>query len=1068
MIEKIIEFCAKNRFLVLLLILFLVLWAYRSLKNIPLDAIPDLSETQVIILVRWDRPPQIIEAQVTYPIITALLGAPRVKDIRGITDYGFSFIYVIFEEGVDIYWARSRIIEYLSNIIPKLPEGIQVELGPDATGLGWVFMYALKDRSGKHSLEELQAFQKWHLKYILQSVKGVAEVSSIGGFTKQYQVILNPQLLLSYGVSAAEVVNAIQKSNQEQGARIIEMQGREYMVTAKGYISSIEDIKEIVVKVNSDGIPIKIKDLANVRIGPDIRRGIADLDGEGEVVGGIVIMRTGENALEVIKRVKEKLKEVRLPDGVELVITYDRSDLILKAIDTLKRKLTEEMIIVSAVILLFLLHIPSAVVPIVILPTAVLLSFIPMYYLRITSNIMSLGGIALSIGAMVDSALAIIENSHKRVAPLWRDGRNTLKDYESILTRAIKEVGRPAFFTLLVITVSFLPIFALESTEGKLFKPLAFTKTFSMLFASLLSITLVPAVITTLVRPYPLPGFRKIWDEEEHPISKFLHRVYTKIVRVVLKYPKAVVTSAGLIFLGTLPLLLKLGSEFMPPLNEGSILYMPTTPPGISATEAGRLLQIQDKILKSFPEVLTVFGKAGRAETSTDPAPLSMMETVVTLKPPHEWREKDVWYRFLPEPLKKPLRLIWPDRISWEELIEQMDKALQIPGQVNAWTMPIKTRIDMLTTGIRTPIGIKIYGYDLDEIDKIGRKIESILKDISRTRSVFAEKIGQGYFIDIIPKREEIARYGLTIEDIHREILASIGGENIAFTIEGMERFPINVRYPYDYRNSPEKLKNVYIRTSHGFFVPLSQLVDISISTGPSMIRNENGRLVNYVYVDIEGKDIGGYVREAKRLINERLELPPGYTLVFSGQYEYMERVKEKLKFVVPLTLFSVFLLLYINTRSFIKTSIVMLAVPFSLVGAALTLYILDYNVSIAVWVGIIALLGVDAETGVFMLLYLDLAYEEMKKKGKLITEEDLKLAVIEGSVKRLRPKLMTVGTTFLGLLPIMWAQTHELGADTMKRIVAPMIGGIFSSFVMELIVYPAIYFLWKKRKLSA
>lgn len=1058
---------------------FALVWSYWAIRNTPLDAIPDLSDTQVIVFTRWDRPPQVIEDQVTYPIVTALLGAPKVKDIRGFSDYGFSYIYVIFEDGTDVYWARSRVLEYLSKIISQLPKEANVEIGPDATGIGWVFEYALVDKTGKHSLADLRTFQDWHLKYALQSVKGVAEVASVGGFVKQYQVIVNPNALLARKISISDVVRAVKESNQEIGARLLEFSGREYMVTVRGYIKTLKDIEEAVVKVDMNGVPVRVRDVATVRFGPDIRRGVAELDGIGEVVGGIVVMRYKENALDVINRVKKKLQEVKLPEGVELVITYDRSDLILKAIDTLKRKLIEEMMVVSLVIFLFLLHFSSSLVPVLTLPIAAVLSFIPMYYMKLTSNIMSLGGIAIAIGAMVDASIVVVENTHKKLA-YWSESGGK-GDYRGIMIQAIKEVGRPSFFSLLVIAISFLPIFTLEAFEGRLFKPLAFTKNFAMFFSAVLAITLSPAIITFLIRVDRF-NFRPQWlcriinkifvgkihSEEVHPVSRFLFRIYEPVVDFVLRRPITIILSAAGLFIVTMPFFFFLGKEFMPPLNEGSILYMPTTPPGISVTEATKLLQIQDKILRSFPEVERVFGKAGRALTSTDPAPFSMMETTVLLKPQNEWRHKERWYcKFMPEFLKGPFRLIWPDRLSWEELIQEMDNALKLPGQVNAWTLPIKARIDMLTTGVRTPVGIKIYGDDLKKIEEIGKQIEAHLTMVKGTRSVYAERTAGGYFVDFQPKREEIARYGLTIEKVQMELMAAIGGENFSTTIEGRERFPVNVRYPHDLRKNIEQLKKVYVHTPTGAQVPISQLADISVILGPGMIRDENGRLSGYVYVDVADMDIGSYVDEAKKILRENVKLPPGYTLIFSGQYEYMERVKKRMSVVVPLTLFIIFILLYTNTRSYTKTFIVLLAVPFSLVGVVWILFLLDYNLSIGVWAGIIALLGVDAETGIFMLLYLDLAYEERKANNRMNTLSDLKEAIHHGAVKRIRPKMMTVMTTFIGLLPIMWAQTHELGADVMKRIAAPMVGGIFTSFLMELIVYPAIYLVWKRKEVK-
>jgi Cu(I)/Ag(I) efflux system membrane protein CusA/SilA len=1056
-IEKTIEWSARNRWFVLLGAIFALLFSIWCIRRVPLDAIPDLSDTRVIVFCRWDRPPDILEDQVTYPIVSALLGAPKVKDIRALTDYGFSYIYVLFADGTDVYWARSCVLEYLNKVTPTLPQGVKVELGPDATGVGWVFQYALVDRSGTHSLQELRSFQDWHLRYALQSVEGVAEVASVGGFEKQYQVVVRPEAMLAYGISVGEVVEAVRKANTEVGARLLEIAGTEFMVTARGYLRSVEDLKQAVIKLDPRGVPITIANVADVVIGPDIRRGIAELDGTGEVVGGIVIVRYGENALRVIERVKQKLREVRLPEGVEVVVTYDRSDLIKRAIRTLRSKLFEEMAAVSVVIILFLWHVRSALVPIVTLPLAVLLAFIPMYYMRLTSNIMSLGGIAIAVGAMVDASIVLVENAHKRLET-HRPGEPSRME---VLISAAKEVGRPIFFSLLVIAVAFTPIFTLEAYEGRLFKPLAFTKNLSMAFAAILAITVGPALMGLVVRG-------RIRSEEEHPLSRFLFRVYGPILEGVLKRPKAVVLAAAVVVLSTVPVFLKLGSEFMPPLNEGSILYMPTTLPGISVTEAAHLLQVQDRILKSFPEVERVFGKAGRAVTSTDPAPFSMMETTVLLKPENQWRKKPRWYSDkVPEFLQGPLRIFWPDRISWEELIygeQGLDQALRLPGVVNSWTMPIKGRIDMLTTGVRTPLGIKVYGDDVAEIERIGMDIERILSPIPGTKSVIAERPGGGYFLDIELKREQLARFGLSVQDVQMTIMAAVGGEAVTQTVEGRERYTVNVRYPRELRDDLQELERIYVATANGAQVPLSQVAEVKLRQGPSMIRDENGRITGYVYVDMTGRDIGGYVRDVKKALAEQLQLPPGYSLAFSGQYEYMARVKRKMMLVVPLTLFIIVLLLYMNTHSFTKTFIVLLAVPFSLVGAMWLLYLLHYNLSLGVWAGVIALLGVDAETGVIMLLYLDLAYQERRARGAMRSLGDLKDAVMHGAVKRVRPKMMTVMTTFVGLLPIMWAQSHETGADVMKRIAAPMVGGIFSSFAMELLVYPAIFFLWKRR----
>lgn len=1078
MINRIIDWSARNKLFVFLAVIFLCVWSVVSIRNIPLDAIPDLTDTQVIVYSQWDRPPQIIEDQVTYPIVSALLGAPNVKDVRAFSDYGFSYVYVIFEDGTDVYWARARIMEYLSKIQGQLPEGVKTEIGPDATGVGWVYQYALVDKSGKNGIEELRAFQDWHLKYALQSVKGVAEVASIGGFVKQYQIVVNPNALLGYNIPLADVVMAVKGANQEAGARLLEFSGAEYMVSIGGYIKNKSDIEEVVVKIGEGGVPVRIKDIAKVQFGPDIRRGLADYNGEGEAVGGIVVMRYKENAFNVIDAVKKKLKEIALPEGVEIVTVYDRSELINKSIGTLKKKLIEEMLVVSLVILLFLLHIPSAIIPIITLPIAVMISFIPMNLLGLTSNIMSLGGIAIAIGAMVDAAIVVVENAHKRLAQ-WKE-EGSKGDYHEVLINAIKEVGSPSFFALLVIAVSFLPIFTLEAIEGRMFRPLAFTKNFAMFFAAILAITLDPAIRMLFTR-LEFYKFKPKWlanivnhvlvgeihSEEKHPVSKRLFKIYGPVVDFVLKKPKFIITLAITAMIATVPLFFMVGKEFMPPLNEGSILYMPTTLPGISVTEAGKLLQVQDKILKSFPEVVTVFGKSGRANTATDPAPYSMMETTVLLKPPEEWSEKKRWYSWMPGFMKAPFRLIWPDRISWEELIAKMDAAMKLPGQVNAWTMPIKGRIDMLTTGVRTPVGIKIYGDNLREIEKIGKEIEKHISSVKGTRSVFAERTAGGFFINFNIKRNEIARFGLSVADVQMALMSAIGGENITQTIEGRERYPVSIRYPREYRDDIDKLKKTYISGMGGTQIPISQVADITVSSGPGMIRDENGKLAGYVYVDIIGRDVGSYVGDAKKMLKENLKLPAGYSTVFSGQYESMERVRKRMWLVLPLTLFIVFILLYINTKSYIKTIIILLAVPFSLIGVVLALLLLGYNFSIGVWCGIIALLGVDAETGMFMLLYLDLSLKEWKEKGKLKNLDDLKDSVHHGAVKRLRPKLMTVMCMFMGLLPIMWAASHEIGADTMKRIAAPMVGGIFTSFIMELMVYPAIYLLWKKKELG-
>jgi Cu(I)/Ag(I) efflux system membrane protein CusA/SilA len=1077
MINRIIDACARNKFVVFLFVAVGVMGGWWSLQNVPLDAIPDLSDTQVIIYSRWDRSPDIMEDQVTYPIITAMLGAPKVKDIRGFSDFGYSYVYVIFNEGTDIYWARSRTLEYLSKITPRLPAGVQVELGPDATSIGWVFQYALVDTSGRHSLDELRSFQDWYLRYYLQSVPGVAEVAPIGGLVRQYQIQVDPNALSAYRIPLERVSEAVRRGNNDVGGRLVEYSSREFMVRGRGYARSRADLEEVAIGVNpTTGTPIRIKDVGQVTLGPDIRRGVADLDGKGDVVGGVVIMRYGENALKVIDRVKARLEEIRpsLPAGVRLVTTYDRSELILRSIDTLQHTLMEEITIVSLVILLFLWHIPSALIPILTIPITVLIAFIPMKMLNVTSNIMSLGGIAIAIGAMVDAAIVVVEQTHKKLEQ-W-DGEGRRRDYHEVVIEAVKEVGGASFFSLLVIAVSFMPIFALEAQEGRLFKPLAYTKNFSMAIAALLAITLDPAMrlLFTHADPFKFrPRFLsaivnailvgKIHSEEKHPISRLLMRLYHPVAELALRFKWTVVAGAVALVAVTVPVFERLGSEFMPPLDEGVILYMPTTLPGISVTEAARLLQIQDRILRTFPEVERVFGKAGRAETSTDPAPLSMTETTVVLKPSSEWRAKPQWYStWAPEWLKRILRRAWPDHISQEELVDEMDRALKIPGTTNAWTMPIRNRIDMLTTGIRTPVGVKIHGSDLARIQSIGQEIERTLAQVPGTRSVFAERTSGGYFLDFDLKRDELARYGLTIDDVQGYIMSAVGGENVTTTVEGRERYGVNVRYFRDFRTSEAALDRVLVATPSGQQVPMAQLAQIRRIEGPGMIRDENGLLSGYVYVDVAGRDLGSYVDEARQRVSEKVgpHLPPGYTLSWSGQYESLQRIRERLTLVVPITIFIVFVLLYLNTKSVVKTMIVFLAVPFSAVGAIWLLHWLGYNMSIAVWVGLIALMGVDAETGVFMLLYLDLAYHEKLREGRIKGWEDLKEAILHGAVKRVRPKFMTVACMFLGLVPIMGST--GTGADVMKRIAAPMMGGIFTSFILELVVYPAVYAIWK------
>jgi Cu(I)/Ag(I) efflux system membrane protein CusA/SilA len=1075
MINAIIELSARNKMMVFIAIAAAVMGGLWSMRTVPLDALPDMSDTQVIVYSRWDRSPDIMEDQVTYPLVTAMLGAPKVKDVRGFSDFGYSYVYIIFDEGTDIYWARSRTLEYLSNVLPRLPQGVKTELGPDATGIGWVFEYALIDTTGRQSLADLRSYQDWYLRYYLKSVPGVAEVAPLGGFVRQYQVNVDPNKLQSFNIPISKVVAAVRSGNNDVGGRLVEFSGAEYMVRGRGYAQSTGDIGKIVLAKSASGVPILISDVGDVTLGPDIRRGVADWNGTGETVAGIVVMRQGENALQVIERVKQKLKDIEggLPPGVKVVTAYDRSELILRSIENLKHTLTEELIIVAIVIMIFLWHIPSATIPIVTIPVAVIISFIPMKMMGLTSNIMSLGGIAIAVGAMVDAAIVVVEQTHKKLEEWERTGRK--QDYHRVVIDAVKEVGGPSFFALLVIAVAFLPVLTLEAQEGRLFKPLAYTKTFSMIIAAILAITLDPAMrlLFTHMKNYE---FRPRWlarvtnavlvgtihSEETHPISRILIKLYAPVCELALRWKWFVIAGAVAVVILTVPVFERLGSEFMPPLDEGSLLYMPSTLPGISVTQAQQLMQVQDRIIKQFPEVSTVLGKAGRAETSTDPAPFSMMETVIVLKPETEWRKVDTWYSsWAPKWAKTIFRRFTPDHISTDQLVEEMNQALKIPGTSNAWTMPIKARVDMLTTGIRTPVGIKIYGADIKKIEDLGTQIEALLPKVQGTRSVFSERTSGGYFLDFKWNRDALARYGLSIDDAQDVIMSAIGGENVTTTIEGRERYSVNVRYMRDYRSDPDKLGRVLVPTMDGQTqVPIAQLAQVQVVSGPAMLRDENGMLNGYVYVDVAGRDIGSYVEEAKKVVRDNAKLPSGYSFAWSGQYEAMQRVREKLIVVLPLTIFLIIMLLYMNTKSMTKTMIIILAVPFSAVGAIWFLHFLGYNMSIGVWVGLIALMGVDAETGVFMMLYLDLAHDQAKSEGKLKSLGDLQAAIMHGAVKRIRPKFMTVATMFMGLIPIMWSV--GTGADVMKRIAAPMIGGIFTSFLLELMVYPAIYEVWK------
>ena len=1033
MIERIIDWSGRNAFLVFLATLFLSGWGLWAVYQTPLDAIPDLSDVQVIVFTEWPgRSPDLVEDQLTYPIVTSMLGAPRIKSVRGQSFLGLSFVYIIFQDGTDIYWARSRVVEYMQGVTGKLPEGVSPTLGPDASGVGWVFQYALVDQSGQHDLADLRSFQDWYLRYWLQSVPGVAEVGSIGGFVKQYQVQVDPNKLLGYHIPLKVLIDAVRRSNNDVGGRVMEVSEREYMVRGHGYIRSLDDIRHIPLGTDRQGTPITVQDVAHVTIGPDMRRGIAELDGTGETVGGIVVMRYGENALAVIDRVKERLKEVTpsIPKGIEIIPVYDRSDLILRAIATLKEKLIEISLVVGAISLIFLFHLRSALVAILTLPVAILLAFLAMYYVDITSNIMSLAGIAIAIGAMVDAVIVMVENAHKRLEQWDRAGQPGSR--AAVIIRAAQEVGKPLFFSLLIITISFLPVFTLEAQEGRLFRPLAFTKSAAMLFAAVVSITLAPLLMVWLIRG-------RIAPEERNPVNRLLIWIYRPLVSGALRVRWLLVILAIVTVGSSVPLYEKLGSEFMPPLNEGTILYMPTALPGISVTQAGMLLQRQDQLLKQFPEVDRVFGKIGRARTPTDPAHLSMAETVVSLKPEEQWRPG----------------------VTWDSLIAEMDKVVKFPGMPNIWWMPIQTRTEMLATGIRSNLGIKILGPDLVEIERIGLEIEGLVQGIPGTRSAYAERVTGGYYLDVHVNREEAARYGLTVEDVEDVIESAIGGKNITQTVEGRERYPVNVRYLRELREDQESLRRVLVEARNGAQIPLGQLARITMTSGPPSIRDENGSLAGIVFVDVAGRDLGGYVEEVQKLIRDRVALPPGYSLTWGGQFQYLERAKARLKIVVPVTIFLIFVLLYLNFRSVTKSLIILLSVPFGVVGSIVLLYLLQYHLSVAVWVGIIALAGVAAETGVIMIIFLDEAYERWQREGRLHSIADLRAAIIEGAVQRVRPKMMTTSAILIGLLPIMWS--HGTGADVMKRIAAPMIGGMISSTILTLIVIPVLYFIWRR-----
>ena len=1035
-VARLIALCARNRAMTLIGVAAAFTWGVYALRHTPLDAIPDLSDVQVIVSAEWPgRGPDLVEDQLTYPVSTALLSAPRVRSVRGQSFFGLSLVYVIFEDGTDLYWARSRVLEYMDAAKARLPAGVTPTIGPDATGVGWVFEYALVDRSGKHDLAELRSLQDWSVRYALASVPGVAEVASVGGFVRQYQIQVDPERLRAYGIPLRDVIAAVRGSNQDVGGGVIEIAGHEQVIRGRGYVHTLEDLELVPLRSGSGGAPVFLRDVATVAFGPDMRRGLVELDGEGEAVGGIVVMRWGENALAVIDAVKERLESVRagLPEGVEIVTTYDRSGLIRAAIATLRHTLLEEMIVVSVVILVFLLHARSALIPILTIPIGIALAFVPMLYQGLNANIMSLGGIAVAIGAMVDAAIIVVENAHKRLEAWESDGRRG--ERAEVILRAMQEVGPSIFFALLVITVSFLPIFALEGTEGRLFKPLAFTKTYAMGFAAVLSVTLTPALAALLIRG-------RIRGEHDNPINRWLVRGYVPVVRFVVRRRVLVVAGALLLLATAVPAFLSLGSEFMPPLNEGTLLYMPTAPPGVSIGEASRILQLMDRELKEVPEVERVFGKIGRAETPTDPAPLSMVETIVQLAPRERWRSG----------------------LSWESLVQELDQKLHYPGMPNLWWMPIQTRTEMLATGVRSQLGVKVFGDDAAKVEQAAIAIAAALMDVPGTRNAFAERATGAFYLDVRTDRARAARYGVLVEDVNAALEAAIGGTTVSQTVEGRERYAIQVRYARGFRGDPDAVGRTLVPTSTGALVPLRELADLHFTNGPDMVRSEAGKLVGLVAVDVAGRPIVDYVNEARRVVAEKVTLPAGTRIAWVGQFEYFERAKARLQVVLPLTLALVALLLYLNTRSGVETAMVMLAVPFSLVGAVWLLYALGYNLSVAVWVGIIALAGLDAQTGVVMLLYLSVAWRERADAGRLQHAGDLEDAIVEGAARRIRPKLMTVLTMMLGLVPLLWSS--GTGADVMKRIAAPMVGGLVSSFALELLVYPALFAFWKGRGL--
>lgn len=1035
MLEKIIEWSVNNRFLVTIGIIVVIFVGFFAIQTTPVDAIPDLSDVQVIIHSEYPgQGPNVVEDQVTYPLTTAMLAVPYATDVRGYSFFGFSLVYVLFKDGTDLYWARSRVLEYLNSAAGRLPQGVTPQLGPDATGVGWVYEYVL-DGGDKVDLQQLRTIQDWYLRYELASVPGVSEVASIGGFVKQYQVEVDPLKLQAYHIPLQKVRMAVQRSNNDVGGRLIEMGETEFMVRGLGYIKNIDDLKNVPVGMGPNNAPILLKEIADVHLGPELRRGIAEWNGEGETVGGIIIMRFGENALKVIDAVKAKLEGLKkgLPEGVTVKTAYDRSSLIKRAISTLKEKLLEETIVVALIIIIFLLHLSSSFVAVLTLPLGVLMAFIVMRAQGLNANIMSLGGIAIAIGAMVDAVVVMIENAHKHME---REPYQKGKERWELIIKASKEVGPALFYSLLIITLSFIPIFTLQQQEGRLFKPLAFTKTYSMAASAFLAITVVPVLMGYFIRG-------RIKPENKHPLSRILIGAYRPVIHFVLKHKVTTILVAVLIVLATVFPFSRLGSEFMPPLNEGDLLYMPTTLPGISITKAKELLQQTDKIIASFPEVKSVFGKIGRADTATDPAPLTMIETTIMLKDKKEWRPG----------------------MTLDKLTDELNNAVQFPGLTNAWTMPIKTRIDMLSTGIKTPVGIKLMGPDLQTLSDLGERIEAVISKVPGTGSVIAERVTGGNYVDFVINRKAAARYGLTIGDVQDIIMSAVGGKNVTATVEGLERYPVNIRYSRELRDNLPALKRVLIPTPSGAEVPLAQVADIQIKKGPAAIKSENARKTAWLYVDLKDIDVGTYVKMAKKVVDTTVKFPSGYSIVWSGQYEYMQRAQERLRLVVPVTLLIIFLLLYFNFKNVAESLVIMLSLPFALVGGIWLMWISGYNMSVAVGVGFIALAGIAAETGVVMLLYIDNAFKDRLVRGKMNTRGDLHEAIVHGAVERVRPKLMTVTTTIIGLLPIMWG--HGTGSQVMKRIATPMVGGLITSTFLTLIVIPAIYSLWRGRKLT-